>query len=52
VEYTPVSAKVTNRKSEGDFYLVLDICEIGSAFLFHDRKAFPNYSKINASLKR
>lgn len=34
VDYMPLAAKVTlnrKRKSEGDFYLVLGICEIGSA---------------------
>lgn len=34
VDYMPLAAKVTlnrKRKSEVDFYLVLGICEIGSA---------------------
>lgn len=34
VDYEPLAAKVTlnrMRKSEGDFYLGLGICEIGSA---------------------
>lgn len=49
----PLAAKaMLNRKSEGDFYLVLGICEIGSAIQFADGTAFPNYPKISTSLKR